>query len=79
MCGSRQKKERSEVLWEVEFGSRSENTYLCSGKGYDNLRTLKERIGQTKLNLKIKVTKLSLYLLYWRTYGYRGEWQSFIR
>jgi len=57
-------KGRSEILWEAEFGSRSANTYLNSGKGHGSLRTLKECIGQTKLNLKIKATKLPLYLMY---------------
>jgi hypothetical protein len=57
-------KGRSEILWEVEFGSRSANAHLNSGEGHDNLRTLKEFIGQTKLNLKIKATNLPLYLMY---------------
>jgi hypothetical protein len=52
-------KERSEILWEEEFGSRSANTYLTPGKRNDSLRTLMECIRQTKLNLKIKATKLS--------------------
>jgi len=63
-CGSKKKKKgRSEVLREEEFGSRSANTYLNSDKGHDSLRTLKECIGQTKLNLKIKTIKLLLYLM----------------
>jgi hypothetical protein len=60
----KKKKKRSEILWDLEFGSRSTNTYLNSGKRNDNLRTLKECIGQTKLSPKMKVTNSPLYLMY---------------
>jgi hypothetical protein len=47
--------------------------YLNSGKGHDNLRTLKECIGQTKLNLKIKATKLSMYICCTEEYLFTKE------
>lgn len=43
---------------------KKRNTCLYSGKENYNLRTLKECIEQTKLNLKIKITMLPLYLLH---------------
>jgi hypothetical protein len=73
MWFEKKKKGRREILWEVEFGSRSANTYLNSGKRHDALRTLKECIGQTKLNLEIK-TKICHCI--WRTEEYLDTEES---